>query len=255
MATFSPHGAQNFSSQKIYTVTAENNTTKAYTVTVVVSPQPSSSTKAITSISLEPSEKNDDDPGPFAGVINERTHTITFSIDARYMYQPLDVAAIVHTGAYVESPADVFFYMPQDCTVYAADGSSQTYALIVMWKGFSNIHDIDLTGYDIEPNDGQLPNPGNIHVDGGYFTIGPISWTDRWGNPVGLNEYIDISNRQYNASFTLTADDGYLFGDAMYANATLVVKLYVPCTIDWEIDQHGDGKTLNVVISFPQPSF
>jgi hypothetical protein len=111
---------------------------------VVVSPAPPSSAKAITSFSLEVSEGWGDNSGPFTGVINETYHSINFSIPNLWMYSAL-IPTIEHTGASISDSVSVTqgnFYLPQEYTVYAEDGSFQLYTVTVNWLGHGDYDEI-----------------------------------------------------------------------------------------------------------------
>ncbi|MCX6112685.1 MAG: SUMF1/EgtB/PvdO family nonheme iron enzyme [Proteobacteria bacterium] len=110
--------AQNFTSSQTYTVTAEDGTTKDYTVTVAVA---SSSSKDITSFIIQ--GKN--------GVINGTNITVTLPYGTSVTSL---TPTIGYTGVSV-SPASGMaqnFTNPQSYTVTAADGTTKGYTVTVV---------------------------------------------------------------------------------------------------------------------------
>lgn len=113
--------AQDFSSPKIYTVTAEDGSTRSYTVTVTVAP---ASAKAITGFSFV--------SPVVTGTIDEAAHTVLLVVPGGTNLGAL-TPAITHTGSSA-SPASGTaqdFSSPSSYTVTAADGSTQTYTVTV----------------------------------------------------------------------------------------------------------------------------
>jgi hypothetical protein len=163
-ASYSPTTAQNFSSQRTYTVTAADGSQKSYTVTVVVNPAPPSSAKAITSFSLEFIPQYTEPHEPFIGVINETYHAINFYIDSLYMYHAF-IPTIEHTGASISDSGSVTqgnFYLPQGYTVYAEDGSSQLYTVTVNWLGHDDYDEIAEGNFKAYHADNNIPVAGVV---------------------------------------------------------------------------------------------
>jgi len=114
--------AQDFSSSRTYTVTAEDDSTQDYLVTVTVAP---SSAKAITAFSFNTTPVS-------TGVITEASHTIAVTVPFGTNVTTL-IPAITHTGASISpaSGASNSFTAPQIYTVTAADSSTQAYTVTV----------------------------------------------------------------------------------------------------------------------------
>lgn len=111
--------AQNFTSPVVYTVTAEDGTTKAYSVTVTVAPNPA---KAITAFTIA---------GQIGGTtIDEGAGTITLLMPYATNLTALS-PTITHTGASVSpaSGAAQNFTNPVVYTVTAADATTKTYTV------------------------------------------------------------------------------------------------------------------------------
>jgi len=112
--------AQNFTGPIVYTVTAVDGSTKAYTVNVTVALNPA---KSITSFTI---------PGQIGGtMINEAAGTIALTVP--YGSLTALVPTIVHTGASVSPASGVAhdFTNPTIYTVTAADGSTKAYTVTV----------------------------------------------------------------------------------------------------------------------------
>jgi hypothetical protein len=111
----------NFTNPVTYTVTAEDGSTQAYTITVRTALNPA---KAITGFTI---------PGQFGTtIIDETAHTITLSMpygSSRIALSP----TITITGASVTPASGVIqnFTNPVTYTVTAADGSTQVYTITV----------------------------------------------------------------------------------------------------------------------------
>ena len=123
-ASVSPNSgvAQDFTAPVVYTVTALNASTKAYTVTVTVAAP--STTKAITSFTV---------PGQTGlTVIDEGLHTIRVVVPFGTNVTAL-VPAIYHTGASVSPNSGVAqdFTNPVNYTVTAQDASTQVYVVTI----------------------------------------------------------------------------------------------------------------------------
>ncbi len=122
-ASISPNSgiAQNFSGPVIYTVTAADSTTQAYTITVTVAPNPA---KAITVFNFS---------SPAAtGMIDEINKTVAVTVPYGTDVTAL-VPTITHTGASVSPNSGVAqnFTNPVTYTVTAADSTTQAYTVTV----------------------------------------------------------------------------------------------------------------------------
>jgi hypothetical protein len=115
--------AQNFTSPVTYTVTAENDTSQSYIVTVTVAADTRSSAKAITAFSI----------GGIAGIINETNHSIAVTLPYGTNITNLTPSVTVSDKAGV-SPASGTaqnFTSPVTYTVTAENGTSQSYTVTV----------------------------------------------------------------------------------------------------------------------------
>jgi hypothetical protein len=116
-ASINPTTAQDFTVPVIYTVTAADNTTKVYTVTVTVAP---SGAKAITSFTLAGE----------LGAIDEAAGTIALTVAYGTDVSAL-TATIIHTGVSVGPGGAQDFTGPVIYTVTAADASTRVYTVTV----------------------------------------------------------------------------------------------------------------------------
>ena len=121
--------ASNFSSPQNYTVTAQNGSTKTYTVTVTVE---LNNSKDITSFKFSGINPE------VTGTINENTQTIDLVVPDGTDLTNL-VPTIVHTGDGINPPSGVAndFSSPQDYTVTAENGTIKTYTVNVTEAGDS----------------------------------------------------------------------------------------------------------------------
>lgn len=126
-ATISPLATtpQDFTSPVTYTVTAEDGTTKSYTVTVTIAPEALSTEKEVTAFSFANSG--------VTGEVNTLGNTVTLSVP-----YGTDITALVPTislsdGASVSPLSNVpqDFTNPITYTITAEDGSIQTYTVTV----------------------------------------------------------------------------------------------------------------------------
>lgn len=122
--------ANNFSSPKTYTVTAEDGSHVDYVVTVTVAP---SNAKAITAYSL----------ATFAGTVNETAKTIAVSLPNGKDVTAL-VATFATTGTSVKigttpqvsgTTANDFTSLTKTYTVTAADATTQNYVVTITYTG------------------------------------------------------------------------------------------------------------------------
>jgi hypothetical protein len=186
------------------------------------------------------------------GIISQ-DHNITVSLDAvRINSEFTPVIGVSHGGAWISPKPETrtFNTGPVIYTVHAEDGTTQDYTVTVNWQGNGPLlisNPVNLAGYGIEPRDGQAPNPGNFHVAGGHFTIGQIIWRDQWNALVQYDEYFDTTNRQYTATFTLTADEGYQF-----TNYPSVANNLESTDSIGVLNFYDDGKKVDVEIIFFQ---
>jgi uncharacterized protein (TIGR02145 family) len=113
--------AQDFADAVIYTVTAADNSTQDYTVTVTVA---SSTAKAITAFSFANYNA--------VGTISETSHTIAVTVPFGTEVTAL-VPTIIHTGTIIAPASGVAqdFTNPVVYTVTAADASTQDYTVTV----------------------------------------------------------------------------------------------------------------------------
>jgi len=118
-ATISPASgvAQNFTNPVIYTVTAQDNSTQTYTVTVTTALNPA---KSITSFTLAGA----------AGTINESAGTIAVTVPFGTTLTSL-TPAINTTGVSVSPTGAQNFSSPVTYTVTAADTTTKTYTVTV----------------------------------------------------------------------------------------------------------------------------
>ena len=123
--------AQNFSNPRVYTVTAQDNTTKQYTVTVTAAS--ASSAKDITGFSI---------PGQISNSTVISGNTITVAMPAGTTLTNL-VPTITHTGASISPTSGSVqnFTSPRTYTVTASDGTVKQYTVTVT-SAVSNANDI-----------------------------------------------------------------------------------------------------------------
>ena len=114
---------QDFSSPQSYTITAQNSSTKTYTVTVNVELNDS---KDITSFKF--SDLNPE----VVGVINQNTQIVELTVPDNTNLTNL-VPTITHTGTSINPPSGSAndFSSSKDYTVTAENGSTKTYTVIV----------------------------------------------------------------------------------------------------------------------------
>jgi len=115
--------AKDFTSPVIYAVTAEDNSTQEYTVTVTVA---ANSAKAITAFNLNGLTPN------VTGTVNEGAKTIALNVPYGTDVTAL-VPTITHSGVSITSNSGIAqnFTSPVTYTVTAADSSTQVYTVTV----------------------------------------------------------------------------------------------------------------------------
>ncbi|REK75587.1 cadherin-like beta sandwich domain-containing protein [Paenibacillus paeoniae] len=164
----------NFNTPVIYTVTAEDGSTKAYTVTVHVGP---SSEKAITAYSL--AEQTD------AAVIDSAAHTVSINVasgtDLRGLITTFslseDASAKVGTANQSSGVTANDFTNPVIYTVTAADGSVQSWTVHV-----------------------QVATPA-APVDLSHSGVSSTGWLQTWSTAAGATGYnIYVDGTKVNAS-------------------------------------------------------
>jgi hypothetical protein len=146
--------ARNFSTAQTYTVTAENSSTQAYTVTVTVALNPAKSIIAFTI------------PGQTGSTtINETAHTVALTLPYGTSVTAL-VPTITTTGSSVSPASGVAhnFATPQTYTVTAADSTTQAYVVTV------SIGQPKATLITLRAKSGGV----KIHVSGGTKTLKPF---------------------------------------------------------------------------------
>ncbi|MEI6079707.1 MAG: hypothetical protein WCQ53_03610, partial [bacterium] len=216
--------AQDFSLPITYTVTAEDGSTQDYTVTVTVA---SSSSKAITSFSLEGVEAN------IAGTVISVTLPFGTNISAL-------TPVISHTGASI-NPNGVAqdFNVPVTYTVTAADTTTQDYTVNVTVASSSSkaITDFVLAGVDatisgtninvtvpsgtdissIAPTityTGVSVNPGSGVLQD--FSVGPVTYTvtaaDTSTQNYTVNVTVATSSSRAIMSFAVNGVEGVIVG-------------------------------------------
>lgn len=118
--------AQNYTNLVSYTVTAEDNTTRDYTVTVTVA---LNSSKAITGFKFILTNPTIPE---VSGIIDETSHSITVIVPHETTFTSL-VPTITYTGASISPGSGVAqnFTNPVTYTVTAADSSTQLYTVTV----------------------------------------------------------------------------------------------------------------------------
>jgi hypothetical protein len=158
--------AGNFTAPVLYTVTAEDGSTRTYVVTVFVK---SSASKAIVrfAVVLSPSLTAE-------GIIDEAAGTITVGVPAGTNTAYLS-ANITHTGASVRDPwnrshlDEVFditgdFSAPCQWTVFAGDSSEKTYTVTVVKE---KSDEKDIRAFSLVPGDDAIIS-GEPQADGKY---------------------------------------------------------------------------------------
>ncbi|WP_461255084.1 DUF5018 domain-containing protein [Treponema sp. R80B11-R83G3] len=118
--SYSPTGAQDFTNPVTYNVTAHDNTTQSYTVTVTVAS--ANAAKAINTFTFA---------SPAAtGIINEAAKTIGVTVPYGTAVNAL-TPTVVHTGASYSPTGAQDFTNPVTYTVTAEDGTTQPYTVTV----------------------------------------------------------------------------------------------------------------------------
>jgi hypothetical protein len=132
--------AQDFTSPVIYTVTAEDSTTRAYTVTVQVD-YPSSEKEILSFQLIDPHTYYAD------GIISPYHHSIVVYLPANQMNREFMPSITVSPGAWISpKPETRTFTGPVIYTVHAEDGTTQDYTVTVQEEyanriqGFSAYH-------------------------------------------------------------------------------------------------------------------
>jgi len=125
-ANVSPEGPQDFSSPIIYTVTAEDDSSVTYEVTITVS---ASDAKQLTSFVLT-AEENEGLPDDNRGTINT-ANDIFLTVPGTVDVTSLKPTITVSPGASVSPTGEMDFSNPVVYTVIAADGSTQEYTVQV----------------------------------------------------------------------------------------------------------------------------
>jgi hypothetical protein len=120
-ATVSPTTAQNFTNSVVYTVTAENESTQIYTVTVTIAPDTRSTANAITGFTLS----------GVNGTIDETNHTIAVTLPYGTSVTSLTPTVTVSENATVSPTTAQNFTSPVVYTVKAENESTQTYTVTV----------------------------------------------------------------------------------------------------------------------------
>ena len=183
---------QDFSSDVTYTVTAEDGTTQAYTVSVTVA---AADSKEITSFSIASQVKSE---------INESEHKITvtmlYNTDKTGLTPTIEInGASVNPASGVEQD----FSSGVEYTVTAADDSTQVYTVSVVYP--PAVTDTTITGLTA-PVEGATPDTTAVDSSEGEWTVSSISWSpsdNPYKGEVG-----------YTATISLSATTGYTFGGA-----------------------------------------
>ena len=206
--------AQNFTSPVTYTVTAADNSTQEYMVTVTVAP---STAKAITAFTL-----NGLTPA-VTGTVNEGAKTIALTVPYGTDVTAL-VPSITHTGASVSPNTGVVqnFTSPVTYTVTAADSSTQQYSVTVKVGVSSNS---DLSALSI--SSGTL-SPA--------FANGTKSYTASVGHGVSS---ITVTPTVADSNATVTVNGTTIAS----GNASGVINLNVGANIITVVVTAQDGAT------------
>jgi LPXTG-motif cell wall-anchored protein len=192
-ASVSPIDVQNFTSQVTYTVTAEDSTTKSYTVTVTVGPAPLPSDKDITSFTL----------AGVTGIIDGTSIGVTVPYGTNLS---LLTPAITHTGVGI-SPTDAQDFTTQvTYTVTAEDATTKSYTVTVTIAPPPSPSDKDITSFTLAGVTGIITGT-SIGVTVPYGTsitalIPIITHTGVGISPTGTQDFTS------QVTYTVTAEDG-----------------------------------------------
>ena len=201
--------AQDFTNAVTYTVTADDGTTKDYTVTVTVA---ASDTKDITSFDFLAAE-NGEISSDVTGTVGDTTVTLTVPFGT-------DVTAlnptIVITGASVSpaSLADQDFTIPVVYTVTADDGTTKDYTVTVT---VAPSDAKDITSFDfLAAENGEISTDVTGTVDATTVALTVPSGTDVTAlNPTIVITGVSVSpaslaDQDFTipVDYTVTADDG-----------------------------------------------
>lgn len=126
-ASYSPEGAQDFTSPVIYTVTAEDGSTVTYTVSVTIE---ENNAKQITSFRFL-SDDNSGLSNDVTGIVNETEKTISASVPYGTDVTALLPEVLISAGASYSPEGVQDFTSPIIYTVTAADNSTENYTVNV----------------------------------------------------------------------------------------------------------------------------
>jgi hypothetical protein len=183
-ASYAPEGARDFSAPVVYTVTAANNTTKPYTVTV--RPAASAGSKAITAFTVAGVTAT------AAAGIDEAAGTISVTVPYGTDLRSL-TPAVIHTGAGYSPAGAQDFTIPVAYTVTAANNTTKSYTVTVRAAAPADITAFTLAGITVT----QAGDPANGGIDEG---TGAISVTVPYGTV--LTSLIPIITHAAGASYS-----------------------------------------------------
>jgi hypothetical protein len=220
--TPAPGEAGDFSSPKVYTVTAEDDSSRDYVVKVFLKSQTS---KEIVRFALDVSETGSS-ALTVEGVIDQAAGAITVSVPAGTNTKSL-TAHIAHTGVAVQDPLnqsyvdETFsvtsrdFSAPTDWTVTAGDHSAKTYTVTVTRE---KSHDKEILSFSLVSGDNVIIG-GEPQPDGKYpilAIVPPITLPKSLDSLAAFISYTGVSispapERELDfrkpETYTVTAED------------------------------------------------
>lgn len=187
-------------------VTAEDGTTRTYTVNFTIAADTRSDARQITAFAI---------PGQVGETaIDQNQHTITVTVPHGTDVTRLIPAITVSDKASVNPPSGAAqnFTNSVTYTVTAENGTSQAYSVSVVVQKIEiqTISSAAITGITA-PAAGQSPDTEAVTADDAGYTAGTVIW-----NPADVSFRYSTS---YTASVILTAAKGYRFAETV--NATI----------------------------------
>ncbi|WP_194524471.1 Ig-like domain-containing protein [Zobellia roscoffensis] len=203
----SPGAPTDFTNDVVYTVTAEDNSTLDYTVTVNLEIDTRSSKNDITQFTLSPTSGN--------ATLDDVNHTATITVPFGTDLLVAPTNLVVSTGATVSPLGNVErdFSNPVNYTVTAENGDSQVWQVIANVEADTRSSENDITQFTLSPTSGNatlddVNHTATITVPFGTdLLVAPTNLVVSTGatvSPLG-NVERDFSNP---VNYTVTAENG-----------------------------------------------